>query len=1001
MKILEPNVMVLASAGSGKTYQLSNRIIGFIAMGVDPATMVALTFTRKAAGEFTDSILSKLAEASLDPQKAERLRRDLAESGKNLGDVDFLRILESLIKALPRMTLGTMDGFFTKVVKAFPLELGISAASFQLIEGAEADIVRENLLQSLLQEELSEEEAEQFFQAFRKSLMGQECITVRSRMEAYTQDWHRHWMGGGDRLEWGPEQLAGGGSIEAWMSARLDSAERIAAAAEQITFTHGSQKNYWQKMAQVFAEHTTGSGVMGDGNTLLKRIMELVAAGATGDQVIKSHKEFTIPAEVFDTLREALQLAAQAEMASACASTRAVAEVIGMFDQVCERRLRRKGKFGFDDVKAKMGEWTLQEDKRLMREALDYRLDAKYQHWLLDEFQDTSRVDWRGLSPLIDEAATNEDGSVFLVGDKKQAIYAWRGGDVRLFDELRAHYGDHLAIETMKESYRSASEVLELVNRVCGNRRTMEALYGSAAARWEWEDHIAAKQDLRGHARVECVVENEEKDARLQRLVAILHEVGISRKQLSCGVLVRTNKELLRVADFLRQEGFAVIEEGQREPAKDNPIGVTLLHLLRWLADPADSYAEEVVRMSPCWNILTTRFGEHVWSGCQQALAHHGVASLAQSLLDAQWADLSTFGRHRSDDILQALRGVDQSGTGSAKAAAQALEKLVVVQSPGAAEVQVLTIHKSKGLGFDVVVLPMISRESIPDAGKFDIARGTDWICKTPPQWARRLLPLMRQAEESWGEQQTYEAMCVLYVALTRAKRGLYVLLEDKELKEDNNSLAQWILDSCPGEGEVIFEAGSIECFADVETLAPDPPPERPRLGQAVLRRKAKTASKAAQGASAAMQYGTAMHALMETIAWLDETPFSGEGEMAARLAAALQRQEWRDCLEKRQRPVELQREIPVEGHVDGTWVRGIIDRLHIFRDERGAIIRAEIIDYKTDRTDDPKDLHDRHVEQLHLYRILLARALGIPPESIDCLLLGFHAGLVVKCSMP
>ncbi len=1000
MRILDPNVMVLASAGSGKTYQLSNRIIGFIAMGVDPASMVALTFTRKAAGEFTDSILSKLATVSLDPQKAERLRRDLAESGRELGDVDFLCILESLIKALPRMTLGTMDGFFTKVVKAFPLELGISAASFQLIEGTEADIVRENLLQSLLQQELSEEEAEQFFHAFRKSLMGQESITVRARIEGYTKHWHSYWMGGGDRLDWGPEHLADGGSIEQWMSARHDYAERIAAASELLGITDKRQIAAWEKMARLFADHTTGSGVLGKSGKMLEQLMDLAADSKEGDQTISLYKNFDVPASVFELICDALNCAAKAEMASACESTRAVAEVIKMFDQVCERRLRRKGKFGFDDVKAKMGEWALQEDKRLMREALDYRLDAKYQHWMLDEFQDTSRVDWLGLSPLIDEAAANDEGSIFLVGDKKQAIYAWRGGDVKLFDELRDHYGDHLAVETMKKSYRSASEVLELVNRVCGNGATMKSLYGSAAIRWEWEDHIAAKQEMRGHARVECIVENEEKDARLQRMVAILHEVGISRKQLSCGVLVRTNKELLEVADYLRQNGFAVIEDGQRAPAKDNPIGVTLLHLLRWLADPSDTYAEEVVRMSQCWPDLISRFGEFVWSGCQKVIAEQGVACLAQSILDAHWANFSLFGRHRSDELLQALRAVDQSGMGSAKAAAQVLEKLMVVQSPGAAEVQVLTIHKSKGLGFDVVVLPMISRDSIPDAGNFTIAQGPDWICKTPPQWVRRLLPPLREAEEIWSEQQKYEAMCVLYVALTRAKRGLYVLLEEKELKDDNNSLAQWLMDSCAGNSGVIFEAGSSECFAEVDDLKADPQPERPSLGKAVLRHRAKTASKAAQGFTAGMQYGTAMHALMETIGWLDEAPFSGEGEMAERLANVLQRPEWRDCLEKRQRKVELQREIPVEGHVDGVWVRGIIDRLHLFRDENNKIFRAEIIDYKTDRTDDARELHEKHTEQLHLYRMLIASALGITTESIDCLLLGIHAGLVVKCAL-
>jgi ATP-dependent exoDNAse (exonuclease V) beta subunit len=998
VKILEPNVMVLASAGSGKTYQLGNRIIGFIAMGHDPATMVALTFTRKAAGEFTDSILTKLAAACLLPERAQALRNDLAESGKNLGEVNFLSILESLITALPRMTLGTMDGFFTKVVKAFPLELGISSASFQLIEGAEAGIQREQLLQSLLQNELSAEEAELFFQAFRKTLMGQESIGVRSRIDDYTDQWHRHWMGGGHLLAWGPEELAGGGGIDEWMRERSGYAEQIFAAADDIVFTHGTQKKSWLKMAEYFAEHTTGSGVLGDGNTLLQRIIELIGQGTQGEVVLKSHKEFTVPAEVFGMIREALLCAAKAEMASACASTRAVAEVIELFDQVCERRLRRKGKFGFDDVKAKMGEWTLQEDKRLMREALDYRLDAKYQHWLLDEFQDTSRSDWKGLSPLIDEAATNGEGSMFLVGDKKQAIYGWRGGDVRLFDEVREHYEKNLEVATMPESYRSASEVLELVNRVCGNRKGTEALYGAAAQRWEWEDHIAAKKELRGHARVECIQENEDKDARLQRMVAILKEIGIPEKKLSCGVLVRTNKELLEVADYLRREGFPVIEEGQRAPAQDNPIGVTLLQLLRWLADPADSYAEEVVKMSPCWALLLEKFGQSVWQGCQQEMAHSGVAGLAEVLFEALWPQLSQFGRHRSDDILSALRAVDLSGQGSAVMGAQVLEKLLVVQSPGSAQVQVMTIHKSKGLGFDVVVLPWISRESIPNSGKFDIARAEHWICKTPPEWARQLLPPMRAAEQEWREQQCYETMCVLYVALTRAKQGLYVLLDAKQTSDDNNSLAKWLLDSCPGEGDVIFEAGSMDCFAATDETPVASAPERMTLGSAVLRYKAKTASKAAMGPSAALLYGTSMHALMESITWLDESPFLADGEMAQRLARILTLVDWRDCLEKRDRAVELQREIPVEGQVEGERVRGVIDRLHIFRSKSGAIERVDIIDFKTDRTDDAAILREAHVGQLAVYRILIARALNIDESIIRCLLLGTHAGLIVEC---
>lgn len=990
--------MVLASAGSGKTYQLGNRIIGFIAMGVDPATMVALTFTRKAAGEFTDSILCKLAEACLQTSKADQLREALASSGKDLGAIDFQNILEKLIAAMPRMTLGTMDSFFTKVVKAFPLELGITATSFQLIEGAEAEIVREQLLQSLLQEELSEEEAEKFFQAFRKSLMGQEKIGVLSQIDDYTSRWHRHWRGGGERLAWGPDALAEGGGIEQWMTARHEYAERIRSAVDTIVTSDKRQPAAWEKMAALFSAHATGSGMLMKGGKLLDQLIELVAEGSEGNQIVSHYKEFTVPADVFETIREALQCAARAEMASACASTQAVADVIELFDQVCERRLRRKGKFGFDDVKAKMGEWTLQEDKRLMREALDYRLDAKYQHWLLDEFQDTSRSDWKGLSPLIDEAASGDEGSVFLVGDKKQAIYGWRGGDVRLFDEVREHYRGNLEVATMPESYRSASEVLELVNRVCGNLSGMQALYGAATQRWEWEDHLAAKQDLRGHARVECIEENEDGDARLLRMVEIFHEIGILQKNLSCGVLVRTNAELIEVADYLRHAGFTVIEEGQRMPAADNPIGVTVWQLLRWLADPSDSFAEEVVRMSKCWAILLEKFGEFVWAGCHKEIAHNGVAGLIGLLFDALWTDLSEFGRHRCDDLLLALRAVDESGKGSALAAALVLEKLKVVQSPGSAAVQVMTIHKSKGLGFDVVMLPWIANESIPNAGKFDIAQTRQWICKTPPAWARSLLPPMREAEQEWREQQCYEAMCVLYVALTRAKQGLYVLLEEKKRATESNSLTQWILDSCPGDSGVIFEAGSMDCFSFLEPAVTKARPERPKLGPAVLRHKAKTASKAAIGPSAALAYGTAMHALMETITWLDECPFNAEGEMAQSLVPMLARKEWRACLEKRQRRVELQREIPVEGNVDGEWIRGIIDRLHIFRNAEGAIERVEIIDYKTDRTDDATTLREAHTAQLGVYRILIARALGINVPLIHCLLLGTHAGLIVSC---
>lgn len=991
-------MMVLASAGSGKTYQLSNRIIGSIALGIEPATMVALTFTRKAAGEFTDAILSKLAKACLSENQATRLQAELRASSSQIGDVDFLRILQSLITAMPRMTLGTMDGFFTKVVKAFPLELGLSATQFQLIEGIEANVLRDQLLQDFLQQELDESECENFFRAFRQSMVGREKIQIRQRLEDYTKKWHGYWIDGGESLVWGPDAWTDQPHIARWMAARFAIAEKLRAVVDQISFTHGNQPKGWLQMAETFAQHTTGSGAIGKGNALMQRFIELTAIGASGDQQIRFHKDFTVPADVFAEIAGAIRLAADAERASVSTSTRAIGEVIQLFDQVCDRRLRSKGKLGFQDVKTKMGDWARHEDKRLMREALDYRLDAQYKHWLLDEFQDTSREDWQGLSPLIEEAMTNDEGTVFLVGDKKQAIYGWRGGDVSLFDDLRKKYNTRWAIDTMKKSYRSAAAVLDLVNRVCGDRSTMNKLYGAIEQRWEWEDHEPANPLLQGHARVECIEENEEKNARLTRMAEILEEMGIRQQSLSCGVLVRTNAELIQVVDFLRNQNFRVIEEGQRAPAKDHPLGIAIWHLLRWLADPADSFAMEVVRMSSLWPILTAEMGESPWASCHKLIHQHGIAATVQGLLAPQWSKLSSFARQRADDLLQALQAIDRSPAPSVKAAALMLHHLQVGQSPGSAEIQVMTIHKAKGLGFDVVILPMISNDSIPDYGKFEIAKTSDWICQTPAAWVRKLYPEWVKAESEWADEQRYEAMCVLYVALTRAKRGLYVLLEDKDLKAENTSLAQWIRNSCPGDGPVIFESGNF--FSDRPKIADSSNIDTtvPALGSMILRHKPKTASKEAQGHQAALQYGTAMHALMESLTWLDEAPFTATGELADQLLPLWNIPEWRAILEKRQRRVSLFREIPVDGMVGENSVRGIIDRLHLFRDENGQITHAEIIDYKTDRVDQAEELRARHEEQLLIYRTLIAKALAMEEKNIDCLLLGLHSGLIVRC---
>ncbi len=462
----------------------------------------------------------------------------------------------------------------------------------------------------------------------------------------------------------------------------------------------------------------------------------------TTDLTVKSHKEFTIGGPAGGALRAMVELAAHCELAAALLRTRAVRELVAVYDARCAKCLRRKGLLGFDDVKILMGEWAHSEDARLRREAVDFRLDARTDHWLLDEFQDTSRADWTGLLPLIDEAASDSDSTLFIVGDRKQAIYAWRGGDVGLFDEVMARYAGGLEIAPMAESWRSCPEVLALVNQVCGDAATLRELFGDVANRWDWQDHVPAAPlthpAKRGEARVEVVGDWEQ---RLERLEEILHELGVGKRAMTCGILLRGNDKAREVADHLRARGFDVIEEGRRQPAKDNPVGIAIAHLLAMAGGPGGrlrprgggNVAARRGAAPPCMAPHGARSGKD----SRLMVSNTGFAGMIGEVIAGCWPAWSDFGRRRAGDLLAALAALDAQGGVSPREAADWIERLEVAQNPGVAAVQVMTIHKAKGLGFDVVVLPEVPDDAIPQAQYFEVAEGADWLTQTPPKWAR------------------------------------------------------------------------------------------------------------------------------------------------------------------------------------------------------------------------------------------------------------------------
>lgn len=1003
MDILAKNLLILASAGSGKTFQLGNRIIGLVASGAEPERIVALTFTRKAAGEFADSVLTKLAEAAADARSAANLRDELG-----IPAADFQDALTKVVQALPKITLGTMDGFFSRIIRSFQYELGLTGGKFDLLEGPRAAVMTDEILAGILSDVLANEAGQEFFHAFRRATIGKEDQTVINSLRAFVTRWHGRYREAPE-LEWGPAAIATVNPDD-WSKQKSALSAIVLRGLDALDYTRKGQREALEKEVLNLENHVIGGGSLGSKISVLME--SILAAVAISNQplIVKSYKEFTIGGSSGDALRTMVELAAHCEFSAALLRTRAVREVVSMFDTLCAKRLRSKGMLGFNDVKLLMGEWAASEDSRLRREAVDFRLDARIDHWMLDEFQDTSRADWTGLLPLVDEAATNDESTMFIVGDRKQAIYAWRGGDVGIFDEVISRYGKGLEIAPMAESWRSCPEVLALVNQVCGDLTTMRELFGDVANRWDWQDHFSAKPltktEKRGQARVEMVGDWEQ---RLERLGEILHELGVGERAITCGVLLRGNEKARQVADYLRAHDFDVIEEGRRQPGKDNPVGILITNLLKWLADPADPYARKVIEMSPLADILYSTRGHSwhdIWENLTSEISLSGYAVCIGRWIDPLWVDWSDFGRRRAGDLLAGLASLDHQDGVSAKDAADWMERLEFTQSPGVAAVQVMTIHKAKGLGFDVVILPDIPSDSVPQAQYFEVAEGETWLTQTPPKWARAIIPELREAEERWSIGQRYEAFCMLYVALTRSKRGLYVLLEpaSKSSEPDKPSLSNWLTRSIGDSKDpgILYQNGDADWVEIIPISESSNKPQPTMIPAAATPRRERQSPSGAKAKSttiphsiSGMQFGTEVHALLEQITWTDESapdlPDSDAGHAVARI---LRHPTLSPIFQRSGRNIELFREQGADIIHNSKLLTGVIDRLHLHRDANGNVTKIEIIDYKTDAVEKSAELTERYQGQMHSYRQAMQ---SIHPDAeVVCSLISVRHGETV-----
>ena len=782
LKDVFKNEVIRASAGTGKTFELSNRFLRLLASGADCETILATTFTRKGAGEILDRIVQRLAHAAQSESAAALLAEQLQWQVDQSRVQDLLR---ELIGNLHRLQIGTLDAFFYRIAQAFRLELKLPT-QWQIAGEQQIAAMQTKIVQQILRDKdvvtllhlMTHGEAQ-------RKIADLVQFTVRALYEIYFQsskeDWHR--------LELPPNF-----SFEKDLTPVLD----------QLLAIDYKDKRQLKKVEEDSLLISAGDFLdLTRNSKLLNKILD-------GDYSYYK----PLPPKAVQLYQHIIDHCRGVVIDLLVRQNASTFDLLDKFGQQFEDEKSATGNLRFDDVTSKLEDFI--KDKQT--DDFAFRLDHNVNHLLLDEFQDTSIAQWNVIAPFA-QRTTEDDSrkSFFCVGYLKQAIFGWRGGVAEIFDTVESNLANMAQPRSLVKSYRSSPVIIDSVNQVFENfskYQPQKQVVSDAIATWSetFTSQQTARTELPGYFSLEFAPDSDSKNhhQRNRDRNANVFDVAVEKiRQLKAelppertiGVLVRKNQTVGEMIYLLRDAGIAASEEGGN--LLTDSVAIDKLLALLTLADhPADSIARFTVSHSPFGESLGLTPETQDTQSENMAAAQQAAATIRGQLISSGYgATLEKYARVLAGSCtpreLSRLQQLVQEAFNYEKAMDQTRVKLrpsgfvEYIQTEfkagdaSSATVRVMTIHQSKGLEFDVVVLPMLyaqngwfSHQSSVIVGRQQPTAPIDLVCRLTNQSYRKLLP--NEFQEAFDESERREIrdeICLLYVAMTRAIHATHTIL--------------------------------------------------------------------------------------------------------------------------------------------------------------------------------------------------------------------------------
>ena len=857
------NVVLEASAGTGKTSVLVARYVNLLKAGVDPSNILAITFTRKAAAEMRERILRELRSSA---ERDEFDNRRWLELRDRLGDI----------------AIGTIDAFCLSLLREFPLEADVDPA-FDLADETEVPRLIAVSLDRTLRILVSRAREDQ-----DSALVLAQLGIARTRDGLATLLDRRlvAWDALERFLARGPRHLEAG---QICRDAAAALADVLKALPGGLSTFLAEGPALHPRYALFTRDVSRLDQIEGESEAVIRSVLERVSGHFLTNEG-QPRKGSSIPP--YNQSHYPSREAMKRHRDSVIATAPRVEQVMFAFNRdlnvVLARGVRRMFAIALEQYRRALDERALLDFSDVLEKALQllrqmdefsqsrFRLESRYHHVLVDEFQDTSRAQWELVSLLVqawgEGLGVAANPSIFVVGDRKQSIYRFRDADVTVLQQaaeyIQALRPDRRARRSIARSFRAVPELLHFVNDVF--TEMSQADPGGGGFTYEERDRFPVAPDApsadasQGPVLGVAVAETPEECAAavageiagiLDGAVTVRDKTtGVARRARpgDIGILFRSRSTHREFERALNASGIPTyVYKGlgffDADEIKD------VVALIRYLADPSSQLRSAAflrsrfVRLSDAaLTQLSADFASALAPGGHErdarldeedrqvlAFAREAVArwiALVDRVAPAELVDLilgetgyafelAGLRRRQAWENVKKIRGlvrrIQNRGYATLPRIADYLLSLSAGDESNAVvealdSVNLMTVHAAKGLEFPIVFV-------------VNLAKGASG----PPRPVRVLLdshdepsvsvgPFVSDTDEAEKEGERHETRRLLYVALTRARDRLYLssTLKQGAFVPGRGSLAEVLPESLKtffnGAGNVFEEVDRI-----------------------------------------------------------------------------------------------------------------------------------------------------------------------------------------------